>query len=55
MPTAMTAPGRMLVTAKRGRALYILPHGRCRSTCLSVVRGNDFQGFKVAKKIRCTT
>ena len=93
----------MLVTAKRGHALYILPHGRCTATCLSVwprlvlpkgktrargtlclgtakfgshhrrqvtyhgkrlytfvddsghsVRGNDFQGFKAARKVRCT-
>lgn len=95
--------GRMLVTAKKGRALYILPHGHCGSACLSVwprlvlpkgktrargssclgtakfgshhrrqvtyhgkrlytfvddsghsVRGNDVQGFKAARKVRCT-
>jgi len=95
--------GRILVTVKKGRALYILPHGHCRHGCLTVwprlvmpkgktrpkgtsclgtakfgshhrlqvtyhgkrlytfvddtghsVRGNGFQGFVVAKKVRCT-
>ena len=98
--------GKILVTARRGHALYVLPHGRCTaaSGCLSVwprlvlpkgktiprcaaclgtarfgthhrlqvtyhgkrlytfaddsghsVNGNNFQGFKVAKRIRCST
>jgi hypothetical protein len=28
--------GRILVTAKKGRALYILPQGHCRGACLMV-------------------